>query len=51
MDLKGNPEEMEFEAEHQEVPKEPAAVKPVRGLRKWHRGWNLAAGRHRKQRN
>jgi hypothetical protein len=42
--LKANPEEMESEAEQWEVPKERAVVKPLRGLRKRHRGLNLAAG-------
>jgi hypothetical protein len=41
-DLKANPDEMESKEEHQEVPKERAAVKPGGGLRKQHRGWNLA---------
>jgi hypothetical protein len=45
-DLKANPEEMESEAEHREVPKERATVKPISGLKKRHRGRNLAAGRH-----
>jgi hypothetical protein len=31
-----------------EVLKEQAAVKPVRGLMKWHRGQNLAIERHQK---
>jgi hypothetical protein len=31
-------------AEHQEVPTEEATVMPTRGLRKWHRDWNLAMG-------
>jgi hypothetical protein len=47
MDLKANPEEMQSKVEHWEVPKECAMVKPVRGLRKWHRGWNLAGGQRR----
>jgi hypothetical protein len=34
--------------EHQEIPKEEAAVMPVGGLRKWRRDWNLAAGRRQK---
>jgi hypothetical protein len=32
-DLKANPEDVESQAEHWEVPKEHDAVKPVRGLR------------------
>jgi hypothetical protein len=31
-----------------QVPKEDAAVKPVGGLKKRHRGWHIAAGRRRK---
>jgi hypothetical protein len=46
IDLKGSLEEMECEWEHQEVPEEDAVVKPVKGWKKRHRGWNLAAGRH-----
>jgi hypothetical protein len=38
-------EEMESGGKHQEGPKEDAAVKPVRGLREWHRARNLAAER------
>jgi hypothetical protein len=45
-DLKVNSEEMESEAEHWEIPNECAAMKPVGGLRKRHRSWKLAAGRH-----
>jgi hypothetical protein len=45
-DLKGNPEEMECESEHKEIPKEDAVVKPVEGRKKRHRGQKLAAGRH-----
>jgi hypothetical protein len=44
-DLKADPEEMETETEQWEVPKDRAAVKPVGGLRKRHRGRKLAAGR------
>jgi hypothetical protein len=47
MDLKGNPEEMECESEHQEVPKEDAVVKPVEGRKKRRRGRMLAAGRRK----
>jgi hypothetical protein len=42
MDLKANPEEKESKAVHKEVSKEHTAVKPIGGLRKWHRGQNLA---------
>jgi hypothetical protein len=45
-DQKTNPEENESVAELQEVPKEHAEVKPVKRLRKRHRGWNLAAEHH-----
>jgi hypothetical protein len=45
-DFKGNPEEMESESENREVPKKDALVKLVKGWKKWHRGWKLAAGRH-----
>jgi hypothetical protein len=55
MDLKGNPEEMECEepasvemkpeVAQQGVPREDAAVMPVRGLRKQRRGRKQAAGR------
>jgi hypothetical protein len=41
-------EEMECEAEHREVPKEHAAVKPFGALKKRYRGWHLAARRHGK---
>jgi hypothetical protein len=47
-DLEANPEE-ESVVEHQEVPKEEAAVKPVGGLGNRHRGRYLAAERHQKQ--
>jgi hypothetical protein len=47
-DLEANPERMQSEAEHQKVPKEQAAVKPVGGLRKRHRSQNLAAERRQK---
>jgi hypothetical protein len=47
-DLKGNPEGMECESKHQEVPKEEVAVMPVRGLKKQCGERNLAAGRHQK---
>jgi hypothetical protein len=44
MDLKGNPEEMECESEHQETPKEDAIVESVKGRKKRYRGRKLAAG-------
>jgi hypothetical protein len=37
MALKANPEEMESESEHREVPKEDAIVKPVKGRKKRHK--------------
>jgi hypothetical protein len=46
--LEANLEEIEFEAEQEDIPKEQAAVKPVGGLRKWHRGRNLGAERRQK---
>jgi hypothetical protein len=47
-DLKGNPEKMECESEHQQVTKEDATVMPVGGLRTRGGDRNLAAGRHQK---
>jgi hypothetical protein len=44
-DLKGNPEEMECELEHQEAPKEDAVVKPVEGQNRRHRGRKQIARR------
>jgi hypothetical protein len=44
-DLKANPEEMESESEHGEVPQKDDAVKWVKGRRKQQRDWHLAAGR------
>jgi hypothetical protein len=46
--LKGNLKEKERKSEHQEVPKEEAAVMPVRGLRKRGWDWNLVTGHHQK---
>jgi hypothetical protein len=40
-----NPEDMQSEVEHREVPMEEAAVKSLRTMKKWHRGRHLAAGR------
>jgi hypothetical protein len=42
--MEANPEEMKSVAEHEKVSMEEAAVKPVRALKKWHRGWHLGAG-------
>jgi hypothetical protein len=42
--IQPDPRMMQSIAEHQEVPKEEATVMPVRGLRKRHMDWNLAAG-------
>jgi hypothetical protein len=47
MYLKANPEEMESEAEHWEVPKDDAIVKLVKGRKKQHKDLKLAAGRCR----
>jgi hypothetical protein len=47
-DFKGNPEEMECDSEHREVPKEEAEAMSVGGLRKRRRDRNLAAGRCQK---
>jgi hypothetical protein len=47
-ETKPDPGMMQSVEEHQEIPKEDAAVMPVGGLRKRHRDRNLAAGRHRK---
>jgi hypothetical protein len=44
-DFKAIPEEIESVTEHQETPKEDAAVMPVGGPRKWRRVRNLAAER------
>jgi hypothetical protein len=38
--------EMQSAEEHQDVPREDAAVKPVRGQKRQHGGWKQAAGRH-----
>jgi hypothetical protein len=45
MDLKANPEKMESESEHREVPNEDAVLTPVKGQKKRHRGRHLTAGR------
>jgi hypothetical protein len=42
--MEANTEEMKPVAVHEEVRKEEATVKPVRALKKWHRGRHLAAG-------
>jgi hypothetical protein len=39
-------EKMESESEHQEVPKKDAVGKPVKGLKKQHRGQKQSAERH-----
>jgi hypothetical protein len=44
-DLKANPEEMQSEAEHREVPKEHATVEAGRAPNKRHRSRNLAEER------
>jgi hypothetical protein len=43
--MEANPEEIEFETEHEKVPKEDAAVNPAGALKKRHRGRHPAAGR------
>jgi hypothetical protein len=47
-ELEANPGRKEFEAEHEEVLMGQTAVKHVGGLRKWHRGLNLASERTQK---
>jgi hypothetical protein len=42
-DLKANTKNMESESDHQEVPKEEAAVKSSR-IMKWHKRRHIAAG-------
>jgi hypothetical protein len=44
-DLEANPEKMQSEAMHREVPKEEAAAKSSGALKKPHRGRQVAAGR------
>jgi hypothetical protein len=44
MDLEAQPEEKETVAEQQEVPKEEAAGKTVRTVKKHHGDWHLAVG-------
>jgi hypothetical protein len=46
--MEANPEEIKSKVVYEEVPKEHAAVKPVRALNKWYLGQNLAAERHQK---
>jgi hypothetical protein len=46
LDSKGlNPEDMESEAEHREIPTEGSAVKSSGTMKKRHKGRHLAAGR------
>jgi hypothetical protein len=47
-ETKPDPEKMQSVEEHQQIPKEDAAVMPVGGLRKRRRDRNLAAGRRQK---
>jgi hypothetical protein len=47
-DLEANPEEIESEAEHEEVPKEEAAVKTGRALKERHGDGHLAVSRRGK---
>jgi hypothetical protein len=44
--MKANPKMMQSIGEHQEVPREEAAVIPVRGRKRRHTGRKQAAGRH-----
>jgi hypothetical protein len=44
--IEPDPRMMQSVAKHQEVPKEDAIVKLVKGQKKRHRGWKLAAGQH-----
>jgi hypothetical protein len=46
--IKTGLEEMKTVAVDEEVVKEEATMKPVRALKKRHRGWHLVAGCHRK---
>jgi hypothetical protein len=46
--MEPNPEIMQSEAEHQEIPKERAIVKPVGGRMRRNTGWHLAAERREK---
>jgi hypothetical protein len=45
--MEPNPEMMQSEVEHWEVPTEEAAVKSSGTMKKWHKGWHLAAGQLR----
>jgi hypothetical protein len=45
-EIEPDPRMIQSIAEHQEVPKADAIVKPVRGQKKRHRGRKQAAGRH-----
>lgn len=47
-ELEANPEQKESETEHEKVLEEQTAVKHVGGLRKRHRGLNLASERPQK---
>jgi hypothetical protein len=47
-EIEHDPGMMQSGGEHQEVPKEEAAVMPVGDLMKQVRDWNLAAGRRQK---
>jgi hypothetical protein len=49
--MEANLKEMTFVSEQEKVPKEEVAVKPVRALKKWCRGWHLYAGFHGKQKD
>jgi hypothetical protein len=45
IDLEANPEDIECEAVHEEVPKEEVTVKNARALKKWHGDRHLAVRR------
>jgi hypothetical protein len=44
-DVEANPEEIEFDSEHQEIPKEEATVETFGALKEWYWDRHLAAGR------
>jgi hypothetical protein len=37
MDLEANPEEIVYEVQQKDIPKEDDTLKPVKALKKWHR--------------
>jgi hypothetical protein len=48
MDLETNLEEIESEAEHEEVPKEEATVETFGALKEQYGDWHIAVGHHQK---